>query len=497
MSTTRRIVPREDGGGGLGTALRRWGPSYFTEIHANNLAAVLPDATETVKGVAELATASEVNAGTDAERIVTPAGLHQRNATETLTGLVELATIGEALAGTDTQRAVTPAGVGAVRTAHEAAFAHADIVFTDAAGAIAGTATDVVMSPATTLDVIAASLPGTYARDQRWANGGSGTATNRRTLVSPNRVAVYIDGNGYVLPAQVTKDLDTAGNWDASTYATPANRAGKDFYIYACIPSSGRTVDILLSANSTYPDGKTAANSRKVGGFHCLGVSVGPISGHPLSGYLAGDILPASVWCLNHRPACAPEGMVYHAGINRWVDIYLASINAGELASRNGAAHVTGGTTEKFHWYKFSQWLGRIGKKMLNQHEFQAVSLGSNQGTNIAGSSNPTNAGGYTDTAGRRMISNIGCESCCGVLWQWGEGDGGGQSSAAWETAFDANDAAVAGQHYLAPNRPLFGADWTHAAPCGSRGALWNSSPLVLNSLIGVRGCAEPWGGGS
>ena len=385
--------------------------------------------------------------------------------------------------------AISPTDVGAI--------VNADIPFADTDMALAAASMVDALSPSTSLDVIAASITGTYARDQRWANGGSSTATNRRSLVSPGRIAVYIDGNGYTLSAPSTLDLNTAANWDAAANATAANRAGKDFYIYACIPSSGRAVDILLSANSTYPTGKTAANSRKIGGFHCLGVSVGTISGHTLTGYLQGDILPMSVWDLLHRPSCAPEGMVYNPGIGHWVDIYLAGIASGELVSRYGVAHQTGATTEKFHPYKFSQWFGRIGKRLLTQHEFQSCSLGSNQGTNITGSADPTNTGGYNDTASRRMISNIGCESCCGVLWQWGEGDGGGQSAAEWVDAFDANDSGVAGQHYLAPNRPLFGGNWTTGARCGSRCSSWTSSPLRLTSNRGSRGCAEPWGGGA
>jgi hypothetical protein len=75
-----------------------------------------PQATETVKGVAELATTAETLAGTDDERIVTPAKLAARTATETRTGIVELATEAEVQTGTDTARSVTPAGL-ASRTA--------------------------------------------------------------------------------------------------------------------------------------------------------------------------------------------------------------------------------------------------------------------------------------------------------------------------------------------------------------------------------------------
>ena len=73
------------------------------------------------------------------------------------------------------------------------------------------------------------------------------------------------------------------------------------------------------------PYGYTATTSRKVGGFHCLCANVGTIAGHTLNGYVAGDILPASVWDLKHRPKSEPEGMVYIDGIDMWVDIYLCS----------------------------------------------------------------------------------------------------------------------------------------------------------------------------
>lgn len=68
----------------------------------------VPDATETVKGKAEIATTAEVQTGTDHTRIVTPLGLASRTATETRTGIVERATDAEAVAGADTSRYVTP-----------------------------------------------------------------------------------------------------------------------------------------------------------------------------------------------------------------------------------------------------------------------------------------------------------------------------------------------------------------------------------------------------
>jgi hypothetical protein len=115
-------------------------------------AAAPADATDTVKGIVELATAAEVTTGTDTTRAVTPAGLKVEldkkaplaspaltgtptaptaatgtsntqiattafvtafvsDATEAKKGIVELATSAEVQSGTDTVRAVTPKGL--------------------------------------------------------------------------------------------------------------------------------------------------------------------------------------------------------------------------------------------------------------------------------------------------------------------------------------------------------------------------------------------------
>lgn len=336
-------------------------------------------------------------------------------------------------------------------------------------------------------------IPAHYERSRKWAQKGSDTAANRRTVVSPDGMTVNINNGGYGLTAAAELDINTAGNWDstATDYTDPANRAGKNFYVYACVPSSGTIPDLKLSANSTVPTGYTATNSRKIGGFHTLCTAVGTISGHALTGYLQGDILPASVWDLRHRPAANPEGMVYDAGTNKWVDIYLSSVSSGELASVNGAVVADGVSSPAFHWYKLAQWLSRVKKRMLYQHEFVSASLGANQGTNITGSADPNTTAGHTDTAGRRMISNIGCEDTCGAYYQWGSDSLSGGSDA-WANAYDANDSGVAGQHYRPANRVLLGGGWADGAACGSRCSLGADGPLTLSSAFACRGCAEP-----
>ena len=282
-----------------------------------------------------------------------------------------------------------------------------------------------------------------------------------------------------------TKDLNTSGNWDASTYATASNRAGKDFYVYL-LKAGG----VILSNNSTAPTTSDTTNSRKIAGFHCLCVAVGTISGHSLTGYTVGDILPRSVWDRFNRPTSSPEGMVL-SNDGMWVDIYLPSYTGFVLKSTYASTIADG--SNGWHGYKFEQWFGDIGKKLIRQTEFVTASIGSNQGTNITGSADPGTTGGHNDTAGRRMISNIGCEDMAGALWQWSRDPGGVYSSgASWVNAYDGNDSGVAGQHYQAPYRALLGGAWSYGSECGSRGSSWTYSPLTLYSSSSARGVTEP-----
>ena len=62
----------------------------------------------TTKGIVELATNAETQAGTDAERVVTPASLKSLTATESRAGLAEIATQAEVDAGTDDARYISP-----------------------------------------------------------------------------------------------------------------------------------------------------------------------------------------------------------------------------------------------------------------------------------------------------------------------------------------------------------------------------------------------------
>ncbi|MFA7709467.1 MAG: hypothetical protein WCY30_00005, partial [Candidatus Neomarinimicrobiota bacterium] len=149
---------------------------------------------------------------------------------------------------------------------------------------------------------------------------------------------------------------------------------GKDYYVYACNNAGVLTFKVSLA--STFPAGYDADTSRKIGGFHTICANYGTISGHPLSGYSANDILPASVWDLKHRPVSEPAGMVYVDAIDKWVDIYLPSGTGASTLS------VYGGTISDIrNWMNFVDDGAAVKKRLMRDAEFQIAAGGSNEGT--------------------------------------------------------------------------------------------------------------------
>ena len=321
-----------------------------------------------------------------------------------------------------------------------------------------------------------ATAPAHYEREQLY--------TTNKTTITIYPTWININNHGYVLEGTKLIDIENADNWDDSTYTSAAQRAGKDFYIYACEPTSNDAPDLILSANSTVPTGYTSDNSRKIGGFHCLCLSVGTISGHTLSGYLTGDILPNSPWDLKHRAISENEGMVYIPEVNKWVDIYLTSYDGAKLVSEYNGAFVTGETTHKCHGEKFVEELGLVNKQLLTREEFMVIAKGSNENTAINGATNPVTTGGHKDSNNRRMISNYGVEDCCGTLWQWLATTAENYPGATWGTNDyyfggynwqdkpvynSAIDSQKYGSCYGLVRRFSSGGSWANSSSCGSR----------------------------
>ena len=509
------LVPRTDGGSDLGTPQKEYGAIYAKAL-GGTLGATL--ATKDSPALTGTPTAPTAAAGTSTTQIATTA----------------FATNAASTAG-------TAAATSAVSTHNSDSNAHKPL-----------------------FDAIRAQIPSIFAATPNYYTEDTpfhaDTNTNRTTIASPNQLYLNINDIGYSLTEQIFLDISQDSAWDTQAEEWQANheyaldeivypaagkngfyykcttagtsstltpewpttegdtyqdgnvvwqaiidhtqastRHGQDFYIYAGIRDGALT--FVVSTSSTVPYGFTAETSRKVGGFHCLCADVGTIEGHTLSGWLAGEILPASVWDIEHRPKSEPEGMVYVDGLDMWFDIYLNSWTGStadktlKAVSKFGAVTADGASAEKFHPLKWEQTLGEQKKRLPWVREFRVFSVGSNQSTNIAGSTDANTAGGHQDTANRRMISNYGIEDCCGFLWQWCADVGSASTSGSYGNGFDANDRAdVKGQIYGAEYRPLVGGGWADGAVCGSRAAAWARSSLSLAAFYGARSASEPVG---
>ncbi len=333
-------------------------------------------------------------------------------------------------------------------------------------------ATDVELFNAAVLSTLQAIqlAPTYYAR-------GDLFTTAKTTVMIPAGMRLMVGGKFLTTTSAKSLALSTVG--------TASALAGKDVYIYAVQPSSGWEASFVLSLNSTVPTGYTASNSRKIGGFHCLCASVGTISGHNLSGYVQGDIIPYTRWDLIHRPVCESEGMTYVEPMGVWVQIYLPSWDGSKLVSRYGGVIVDGSSSKKMGGEEFAYYAGLSGCSLIKRDQFVVAARGSNEQTNISGSSDPNTTGGHSDTAGRRMISNWGVEDCCGVIWQWGadcfeyypgttwNGSNLYLTGYSWQTASVSNSSFETGMGSCIGllRRVRLGAHWGDGSDCGSRAA--------------------------
>lgn len=266
---------------------------------------------------------------------------------------------------------------------------------------------------------------------------------------------------------------------------------GKDYYFY--LNNSG---ELIASLNETAPTGYTSDDVVQIGGAHTLCVAVtssnAPAlptnsfwSTHPAIGYNAGDIIPNSVWTVAFR-SLAKTGnkgqvLIDHYGIEKfWVDIYLQS-GTGTSTASTYAGTITNSRQPINHQFD----MDLVGKKLPTDNQFMIFAEGSNQNTNIAGSAIPNDkkTGGYSDTAGKRMISGFFVECCCGYLWQWGDEIGfNGQ------TNWSAYDTTNRGQSYGMPYVLPFGGCCDNGANCGSWARDCNGSRALVSTYYGARG---------
>lgn len=465
---TRNIVPRANGEGSLGTAAKHWAKAYVDELNegadlGNNASL----------GYRQASTAYAQ--GNIAYHNDLPTGWYLEC---TATGVSDSAAL-----------VIESPVIGAVITDGTVSWAIKDIKAKSAMNF--------------------AAAPGYYQRED--------LPSPDKTTITIHPTWLNVNGNGYTLADDLEIDLTDTDSWDTSSYATAANRAGNDVYIYAVEEEGMLTPGFILSPNATCPTGYTADTSRKIGGFHCLCVDVGTISGHTLTGYVAGDILPGSVWDLHHRAVAENTGMVWVEGIGKWVDIYLPSWQDGGMASLYGGTVVDGESTVKINGELAVEYMGKVGKELISRDEFLVAMDGSNQGTNIYGSADPATTGGHKDTNNRRMISNYGIEDGCGALWQWGRDQyenyltAGGSATTYKGSYYTTNGMSLTG--YAWSQLPVYnsniestpkgqcagllrrvrlGAGWNDGANCGSRAAGCVGFSAHCSGSVSARGVSSP-----
>jgi len=247
-------------------------------------------------------------------------------------------------------------------------------------------------------------------------------AKNLDNTLSIPEGMVNIGGNGYgyILQSQAVFDPYDAANRDASFSAVTL---GDDIYIYACQASLSPYAKLLCSKNATYPDGYTATNSRKIGGFHVGRTR--PISERFNAAYVPSvEIVPNSVWDEIHRPECSPEGMAEIAP-GLWASIYQLSVISGTwpeitLGSRFGATPLrdTGGYARS-DLYK---GLIESGFILPTYQEWKTCSYGAPQGNdanNDTAWTATTNTGPTTTGAVAKSVSCTNIVDTVGNLWEY------------------------------------------------------------------------------
>ena len=266
--------------------------------------------------------------------------------------------------------------------------------------------------------------------------------------------------------------------------------AGTDYAIYVCDDGSIRT-----DASFSYPVNYTAANSRKIGGFHYAPGGNAPAQS-------GGDTTPVineySLWDIKFKPiAPDPRGkMMVLNGF--WSDIYFLGVDAiTNGSSKYGVAYADGASPPKiptcfggngsavystFDWFVANEMASYFGMRLSTQQEFMALAYGTTEASSEG--TERHNTGLYA-----AYTSRWGAMQATGCLWVWGAMRAGAYATAGWNPV--SGTTASRGSEYNAPNALLLGGDWGIASFCGSRCSAWGNAALSSGGSVGVRCCCD------
>jgi hypothetical protein len=316
-------------------------------------------------------------------------------------------------------------------------------------------------------------------------------------------------------------DIDISGSF----------QVGTDYYVY--LVDDGANGVLVISANSTFPNGTTADNSRKLGGFHyghvrCTNSRFAPIdpsgvaygsNGGGWQNNVTVGVVPNSVWDLKNKPNCSPEGMVLIG--SRWVDIYKSSVAEvitfetavnglfvanGLLQSKYGQLPATG--TEGLNWYSFQELAARSGKRLQSYAEFIQGAAGNPGGQAAAddyGWTKTTNAvrartgcqvnntnGAYDAASGIKpyAVSAYNLVDAIGNVWEWINDTSiydGGSTTPAWQNVLGTDKGQLFAYMSTGLHAFFCGGDWYNGVNCGGRTVYLNSYPWNVSTNVGSR----------
>lgn len=262
---------------------------------------------------------------------------------------------------------------------------------------------------------------------------------------------------------------------------------GKDYSIFL-VPDATFGVALKISLNKTAPVGYSTNDTRRIGGFHTECVNVGTVqANHPLNGWLAGDILPSSVWTLWHRPAVAsPSGMYYHSLLDGWRPIYVQSGTLENTTFEYGAT-----VTRSRSGWDHEVDLGLVGLEFATSTQFTMASLGIVPLKAVSGKaeSSCTTAGGWINENGVRMVTNEGEESTCGGLWEILR-DFSAVGGSGWSTS--GSNTLTSPRQYGSVYRLLGGGNWDSSGYGGPSCRVGADSAASTDAAVSARGWSRP-----
>lgn len=270
----------------------------------------------------------------------------------------------------------------------------------------------------------------------------------------------------------------------ATAVSMPSMTAGADYFVHALSDGS-----FVATADIAPPSGYSVDTSRLIGGFHYG---------------LGSSIVPASIWDLGFRPACAdPRGMVLLPGGGVWGDIYLLNTDPATNGTSKTARTIADGASPPkipiafggngsmayttFTWYEAAEVLRAFGKRLPNHAEYSAAAYGATEASSCG--TDPVSTGrtsGYT--------SAIGIEQASGCLWIWGRETSHFPSpsvSWAWLTGKTNGRGSVYASNDPGLVAAVFGGDWGSGSSSGSRASDWLCAPWNSGASVGARGFCD------